>query len=177
VIAAVDVSYPEVTPDRPWAIAACVLFARWEDETPSEEHLASLTGTPVAYEPGAFFRRELPAVEAVLARLPRAPAIIVVDGYVWLDGGRPGLGAHLHEALGGKIAVIGVAKNPFRGVTPALPVVRGGSARPLFVTAAGLPPDEAAAQIARMHGPHRVPTLLRRVDQLCRGLVVPSPAA
>ena len=35
--------------------------------------------------------------------------VIIVDGYVALDaGGRPGLGAHLHAALGASVAVIGV---------------------------------------------------------------------
>jgi deoxyribonuclease V len=48
-------------------------------------------------------------------------------------------------------------------------VLRGGSARPLYVTAAGLSADEAARRVRDMHGPYRIPTLLKRVDQLCRG--------
>jgi hypothetical protein len=40
----------------------------------------------------------------------------IVDGYVWLDdAGKPGLGAHLYQALGGRVAVLGVAETKFRG--------------------------------------------------------------
>jgi deoxyribonuclease V len=51
-------------------------------------------------------------------------------------------------------------------------VVRGG-ARPLHVTALGLDAADAAARVAAMHGPYRLPTLLKRADQLARGLVQP----
>lgn len=160
-IAALDVDY---RPDA--AVTACVLFETW-----SKEHvLESYTVTSPAaaeYAPGAFYERELPCLLAALGRLTAPPTIVVVDGHVWLGPERPGLGAHLHHALGGAIAVVGVAKNPFRGA-PAHEVLRGDSRRPLFVTAIGMPAEEAAAQVAAMHGPHRVPTLLRLVDQMCR---------
>jgi len=39
----------------------------------------------------------------------------------------------------------------------------------LYVTAAGMRLQEAADRIQRMHGPHRIPTLLKRVDTLARG--------
>ncbi|MFY0538676.1 hypothetical protein [Nannocystis pusilla] len=39
----------------------------------------------------------------------------MIDGHVWLGPDRPGLGVHLHRALGEAIPVVGVAKNPFRG--------------------------------------------------------------
>ena len=94
---------------------------------------------------------------------------IIVDGYVWLGPeNRPGLGAHLYEALGKQVPVIGVAKSMFRGATNAEAVLRGRSRRPLYVTAAGMDPVIAAKNIQGMHGPHRIPTLLKRVDQLCR---------
>jgi deoxyribonuclease V len=118
------------------------------------------------YEPGRFFERELPAIRAVLAGMDRLD-LIVVDGYVDLDpSGRPGLGAHLHAEVA--VPVIGVAKTAFRTATHAVPVRRGTSARPLLVTAAGLPVDDAAALVAAMAGPHRIPTALRRVDALAR---------
>ena len=56
------------------------------------------------------------------------------------------------------------------------PVLRGDSSRPLFVTAAGMNPHGAAELVRGMHGPHRVPTLLKRADQLARGHAVPDPA-
>jgi deoxyribonuclease V len=90
-----------------------------------------------------------------------------VDGYADLDpAGRPGLGAHAHAEFG--VPVIGVAKTAFRTATHAVPVVRGGSARPLFVTAAGMSADEAAALVAGMAGRFRLPDALRRADALAR---------
>ena len=92
----------------------------------------------------------------------------MVDGYVDLDpGGRPGLGAHVHERTG--VPVIGVAKTAFRAATHAVAVRRGTSTRPLYVTAAGLPLHEAARLVAAMAGPNRLPDALRRVDALARG--------
>jgi len=160
-IAALDVDY---RPDA--AVAACVLFETWSDAQAVE---AFTVTTPAAadYRPGAFFARELPCLLAALARCARPPTVIVVDGHVWLGPDRPGLGAHLHQALGGQVPVVGVAKNFFTG-SPARPLLRGGSARPLWVTAVDMPDDAAAAAVAAMHGPHRMPTLLRQVDQLCR---------
>ncbi len=95
--------------------------------------------------------------------------VVVVDGYVWLDGvSVAGLGAHLYQALAGKVAVIGVAKRRFAGAGAAVEVVRGRSIRPLFITAAGMSAQTAAEHVRSMHGPNRIPTLLKRVDSLCR---------
>ena len=67
----------------------------------------------------------------------------MVDGYADRDpAGRPPLGAHAHAEFG--VPVIGVAKSRFRTATHAVPVVRGSSMRPLFVTAAGMPAADAA---------------------------------
>jgi deoxyribonuclease V len=61
-----------------------------------------------------------------------------------------------------------VAKTRFEGATLALPVLRGNSKHPLWVSAAGMGADEAAALVAAMAGGFRLPTLLKRVDRLCR---------
>jgi deoxyribonuclease V len=125
---------------------------------------------PAPYEPGRFYRRELPALLAVLSKFTLPPEVVIIDGYVWLgDWDHPGLGAHLHKALGGSVAVIGVAKKLFlRG--PAVQTIRrGNSARPLYVSTAGMDLNEAAARIVGLHGEFRLPTLLKRVDRLCRG--------
>lgn len=120
-----------------------------------------------AYEPGAFFRRELPLLCAALDALATPPDIIVIDGFAWLAAERPGLGAHLHGAT--TIPVVGVAKTAFRGCEAwSAAVLRGESTRPLFVTAAGLDRAEAAAAIAAMHGAHRIPTLLALADGAAR---------
>ncbi len=144
--------------------AAAVVADAWEAQFPLSTHAALVM--PVAdYEPGAFWKRELPCLRAVLDGL--APTVVVVDGYVWLDGeGREGLGARLHAAIG--TPVVGVAKTPFAGAVHVREVRRGASARPLWVTAAGLDPDEAAAAVGRMHGAHRIPTLLHLADAVAR---------
>lgn len=48
------------------------------------------------------------------------------------------------------------------------PGVAGLSQKPLYVTAAGMTATEIAVNIRRMHGSHRIPTLLRMADRLCR---------
>ena len=64
--------------------------------------------------------------------------------------------------------MIGVAKSRFRTATHAVPVVRGSSVRPLFVTAAGMPAADAADLVRRMAGRYRLPDALRRADTLAR---------
>jgi deoxyribonuclease V len=165
VLVAVDAHYG---PDR--STAGCVVFTDWTDSSSSTEHTATVPCFE-PYQPGALFRRELPAIQAVVERLTATPSVIVVDGYVWLDAQRTrqGLGAHLFDALSGDVAIIGVAKNPFPG-SQAREVRRGRSSRPLFVTAAGIDEARAAEAIASMHGQHRLPTLLLRADHLARSI-------
>jgi deoxyribonuclease V len=120
------------------------------------------------YEPGEFFRRELPPLRAVLASVLPNVELLIIDGYVDLDpSGKPGLGAHAHKEFG--VPVIGVAKTRFATATHAVPVLRGQSAKPLFVTAAGLPLPAAAALVHAMSGKYRLPDALRRADSLARG--------
>jgi deoxyribonuclease V len=150
------------------ASAACVVAAAWGDATAIEERTAQLA-TVAPYQPGRFFERELPCILAVLARVERALAAIVIDGYVELDAqGTPGLGAHLHQHFEGRYAVIGVAKTAYRGSGFAAPVLRGQSTRPLFVTARGIEIGLAVRLVGAMHGAHRLPTLLARADRLAR---------
>ena len=153
------------------ARAALVVAVDPRFATLVEDRVALLDAVP-PYRPGFFFERELPAVRAVLATTA-AVDLLVVDGYVDLDpAGRPGLGAHVHAETGQP--VIGVAKTAFRPATHAIPVRRGAAARPLFVTAAGLPAVEAAALVRDMAGGHRIPDALRRVDRLARAGSVPG---
>jgi deoxyribonuclease V len=161
VYAAVDVHYPRTGGARAAAVlAADATFARV-----LEERTAALPRVP-PYRPGEFYLRELPPLRAVLDDL-HALGLLVVDGYADLDpDGRPGLGARAHTEFG--IPVIGVAKSRFRTATHAVPVVRGSSMRPLFVTAAGMPAPDAADLVRRMAGRYRLPDALRRADMLAR---------
>ena len=60
----------------------------------------------------------------------------------------------------------GVAKSAFRTAIHAVPVLRGTSARPLFVTPAGMPRDDAADLVRHIAGRFRLPDALRRADTL-----------
>jgi len=162
-LVSLDVDYrPDAT------VAACVLFQDWGDAAEAAHFLDR--GPPAeAYVPGEFYRRELPALLRVLALVPQPLTAVIIDGYVWLgEDGRPGLGAHLHEALERRVPIIGVAKTAFHSSREAVPVLRGESQKPLLVTAVGVDAQAAAACVQRMHGPSRLPTLLKRVDRLCR---------
>jgi deoxyribonuclease V len=161
VIASLDVGYR-----RDEGRAACVLFREWADALPMAELVRELAGV-AAYRSGEFFRRELPCLLALLHEVEPVPSVLIVDGYVWLGPGRAGLGARLHVALGEGPAVVGVAKTPFDGA-PCEAITRGRSRTPLFVSAAGMPVAEAARRIVSMHGPFRLPTMLRLADRLSR---------
>jgi deoxyribonuclease V len=162
-IAFLDVDYRDSG-----AVAAAVLAHDWADPVPAAEVVAHIPEV-AEYVPGEFFRRELPCLLNVLGRCPSPPDVVVVDGYVWLGPDRPGLGARLHQALGDRVPVVGVGKTCFLSAQAvAVPILRGGSKQPLWVTAAGMDPFVAAEAVRGMHGPYRLPTLLGRVDRLAR---------
>jgi deoxyribonuclease V len=150
------------------ALAACVLFHAWTDGASARELVRTIEKVE-PYVPGQFYKRELPCLLTVLAEVTELVEAILVDGYVWLqDEQTPGLGGHLYEVLERTVPVIGVAKTRFASAGAARAVKRGDSDKPLFVTAAGFDADEAARLVQQMHGPYRLPTLLKRVDHLCR---------
>jgi len=164
--AAVDVDYsPEGT------TAACVTFADWTATSPLRTLSLRASVGPAPYQPGEFYKRELPYLLDVLARIEASDAlrVVIVDGFVWLGPERPGLGAKLHEALAGRVAVVGVAKRGFHGA-PALEVQRGASDKPVYVTAVGVDAHVAAAGVRSMHGEHRIPWLLKKADLIARGI-------
>jgi deoxyribonuclease V len=163
-IACLDVHYEDHD-----ARAACVLMHSWGDAVSAAEIVEAIAQVE-PYEPGRFYRRELPCLLAVLGRVTEPLATLIIDGYAWLqDENTPGLGAHLYQAMGQRIPVIGVAKTRFAGADAAREIMRSNSKSPLFVTSVGFDLDAACRHIQGMHGPFRVPTLLKRVDQLCRG--------
>ncbi len=130
--------------------------------------IVSILHDIAAYEPGRFYKRELPCIAQLLKEHQLKPDIIVIDGYVYLDGEqKPGLGKHLFDSIDGQALVIGVAKKAFAGIGDKHQVLRGTSLKPLFVTSTG-GLSEAIDNIATMFGDNRNPTMLKRADQLCR---------
>lgn len=151
---------------------ACLGIENWTD-TAAKLSLVELSPITSEYIPGEFYKRELPGILQLLEQLElKAADIIVLDSYVYLDdAGKPGLGAYLYKALNQKYPVIGVAKKHFRTLGEnARKVLRGDSAKPLFVTTAGYDVDLAAQQITDMVGKYRMPDILRLVDQLSKGI-------
>jgi deoxyribonuclease V len=164
-ILAVDVHYSENN-----GVAAGVLFENWQDEKAQKECVSLIEGV-AGYEPGNFFKRELPCVLKLIAEHHLKPEIIIVDGYVFLDGfSKTGLGKHLYDALNGEVAVVGIAKKRFKDIDARFEVYRGSSRKPLYVTAVGIDLEQAKRNVRTMHGVNRLPTLIKRVDQISRGL-------
>jgi deoxyribonuclease V len=162
-ILAVDVDYRD---DQ--AVAAGIAFNDWEDAVPVSQFVAQ-TDQIAEYESGEFYKREMPILLMLLEQIPQLPEIIIIDGYVYLDRHKKsGLGTHLYHALAGKVAIIGVAKSHFKDIPLEAAVLRNDSNRPLYVTAIGIDETEARGYIQKMHGNHRLPTMLKAVDRLCR---------
>ena len=163
-IACVDTQYFEIG-----SRTAAVLFSQWTDSTAFHESIYELDESSHEYVSGQFYQRELPCILNAVEHMSDDVETIVLDGFVQLGSDRAGLGLKLFQALNERIAVVGVAKNPFRGADNAAEVFRGESRRPLYVTAAGVPISDAASAVARMHGSFRIPTLLKLADRLARG--------
>ncbi|MDB4955409.1 MAG: Endonuclease, partial [Myxococcales bacterium] len=164
-IACVDVDYR-----KSCVVAACVCFREFPDTVASGEHALRSTTPPHPYVSGSMYLRELPYLLEVLAPVRAGLRVAVVDAYVWLRDGSPGIGARLHETLGGEVAVVGIAKTGFYGASGVAEVRRGTSESPVFVSAAGMALADAAAAVASMAGPHRLPTFVKRADLLSREL-------
>jgi deoxyribonuclease V len=164
-ILAIDVHYRETE-----SKVVGLIFKDWTDEKATET-VITFVAEVAEYEPGAFYKRELPCILALLALIDlKTLTYIVVDGYVFLnDEGKAGLGHHLFEALDGQLPIIGVAKTSFfQNDRFVRPVLRGESAKPLYVTSVGIELDEAAANIKKMAGEFRLPTLLKEMDTLTK---------
>ncbi|MDW9379533.1 endonuclease V [Chryseobacterium sp. JV558] len=153
-----------------YANTVCIAFKDWTSEQEVEVFIEQ-TAVSSEYESGAFYKRELPCILSLLTKIALKPEdIIIVDGYVTLDNdGKIGLGGHLYEALEKQFPIVGIAKNGF--TTPdsqRRSVFRGESKTPLFVTTKGMDVDEVQLKVEQMHGIYRMPTLLKKLDQLSR---------
>lgn len=154
--------------DSAGARAAAVAFEDWDGPEPTRSctsRIAHVETTP----PGQLDLRALPCILQLLREHALVAELIVIDGFVHLDAAEtPGLGRHLHHALGGQTAIIGVSKTA-RPDTPAqFEVAREAETRPLIVTCIGIDLGAAKARLRAMHGRKRVPTLLKWVARLAK---------
>ncbi|MDF2550810.1 MAG: endonuclease [Chryseobacterium sp.] len=153
-----------------FAKTVCIAFEDWSSEK-ENEIFTEKTKIISDYESGVFYKRELPCILSLLSKIElKENDIIIVDGFVTLnDEGKIGLGGYLFEALDQKFAVIGIAKNEFSSLDEKRRnILRGESKTPLFLTAMGIDVDEIKSKIETMHGSFRIPTLLKKLDQLTR---------
>lgn len=162
-ILAVDVDYRNDS-----AYIGGITFDNWNDSNEKKSYI-SILGHVNDYIPGQFYLRELPCILELIDEYKLQPDYIVIDGFVYLDAaGKPGLGKHLYDALNRKVVIIGVAKKSYAGIPLSCQIFRGSSGTPLYVTSVGVALEDAKILIQSMHGEHRIPTLLKRVDRISR---------
>ena len=164
-ILAIDVHYKETT-----AKAVGALIKHWEDAV-AQQHIIKYIDAVEEYVPGAFYKRELPCILEIFKEVDlRSLSFIIIDGFVVLDdSGKPGLGAYVYESIQQQVPVIGVAKSNFHeNEQHVIPVLRGESANPLYVTAVGTGLQQAAEHVKSMHGEFRLPTVLKELDRITK---------
>lgn len=148
--------------------AAAVVFNDWSDREPIES-LVIRCDAADKYVAGKFYQRELVPLMNIINQLNHPIETFVLDAYCHLgEAGSPGLGHFVREQLPNDSNVIGVAKNQFRDTNHAVKLLRGKSTRPLYVTSIGINYQTAANFIKSMHGPNRIPMLLKMVDRMAR---------
>jgi len=178
VIIAIDVYYLE---DKAKAVG--VIFRNWDDSEPLRI-ISTYVENPLEYEPGLFYKRELPCILKLLECMDiNQISTIIVDGYVYLDNEfKAGLGYHVYKSFNNKIPVIGVAKTMFynhhkddvgqlcddSNKNVVTKVNRGKSKNPLYISSVGINVKEAALCIQNMNGNYRIPTLLKLLDTKTR---------
>jgi len=152
------------------AKTVCVAFDGWVDKEPVHIYTEILDKV-AEYQSGEFYKRELPCIMSLLKSIDlQLVKIIIVDSFVVLDdAGSLGLGGHLFNQLNQTIPIIGVAKNNFFTLQQQKrTLLRGDSQKPLYITSVGIDLDIATAHIQSMHGPYRIPTLLKQLDGLTK---------
>jgi len=153
-----------------FAKTVCIAFENWTSESESFIYSEN-TEISSDYESGAFYKRELPCILSLLKKINlKEGDLIIVDGYVTLDNsGKIGLGGYLYESLDKKYPVIGIAKNGFASEDDLRKTIfRGESKTPLFLTTVGIDSDDIKIKVENMFGAYRIPTLLKKLDQLTR---------
>lgn len=150
------------------AKTVCLVFNDWTDSKPMNIYEEILNGVE-NYEPGSFYKRELPCILSLLKKVEieiKNITVIIVDGFVLLDDdNKLGLGGYLYKQLNSKIAVIGVAKSGFhQNKKNVKELLRGESEKPLYISAMGIELNKAFEHIKSMYGIYRIPKLLQILD-------------
>jgi deoxyribonuclease V len=180
-VTGVDVAYDD---ERDVVAAAAVVLDAAPLAVGAEATAVGRVSFP--YVPGLLAFREIPTVLAALDALPRAPGLVVCDGYGLAHPRGFGLAAHLGVLTG--LPTIGVAKNPFTFAYDDPGTPRGSSSpllagadevgralrtrdavKPVFVSVGHrVTLDNACAHTLALTPEYRLPETTRRADALCR---------
>jgi deoxyribonuclease V len=151
-----------------FAYVAAVAFDAWESPEPTHTFITRIAERQKPVR-GELDLRDVPCILQLLREHGLAPELIVIDGFVHLDADETaGLGQHLHHALGGQVAVVGVSKSASAGLPAQFEVMREEETRPLLVTCIGIDLGAAKARLRAMHGRKRMPTLLKLAARLAK---------
>jgi deoxyribonuclease V len=161
----VDVQYDKAG----GALAAAVAFDDWATFEATKTYTLRIEHVEKAVK-GELDLRELPWLLQLMNANGLQPEVIVFDGFVYLDAQEtPGLGQHLHDALGQRTAVIGASKTAMKDTPAQFEVHREEETAPLVVTSAGIDLGAAKARIRAMHGRKRMPTLMKLAARIAKG--------
>lgn len=153
------------------AQAAAIAFDDWDAAEPSRTFISRIAQVEKPLR-GELDLRALPCIMQLLREHGLAPEmieLIIINGLVHLDAQEtPGLGRHLHHALGERCAIMGVSKTAPPNTPAQFEVQREEETRPLIVSCIGIDLGAAKARLRAMHGRKRVPTLLKLVARLAK---------
>ena len=150
------------------AVAAAVAFDDWDAPEATRSYTSRIARVEKSVR-GELDLRELPCLLQLLREHALQPDLILIDGFVHVDAMETaGLGRHLYHALGGRTAVIGVARTSLPGTPAQFELHREEETRPLVVTCVGIDLGAAKARLRTMHGKRRIPTLLKLVARLAK---------
>lgn len=154
--------------DGAQATAAAVAFEAWDAAEATRTYVSRIAHVEKAVR-GELDLRALPCVMQLLREHSLEPELLLIDGFVHLDADdTPGLGQHLHHALGGSVPVVGVSKKGLPGLSAQFEVMREEETPPLVVTCAGIDIGAAKVRLRSMHGRKRVPTLMKLAARLAK---------
>lgn len=159
-ILSIDVDYR-----NDYAVAVGIEFNDWNDKTPSNIYYSKCYEYG-EYISGQFYKRELPCIKALINEHNLSPSLIIVNGYVYLEDNKPGLGYYVYDTY--NVPVIGIASKPYKNPIDKYIIYRGNSKTPIYISSVGMPIEEAKVKIRNMYGKYRMPYLIKLTDTKTR---------
>lgn len=162
-----DVCYQNID-DKVQAKVAGIRFTGIENHIILNEY-SIIVDDVDSYQSGKFYKREMPCLMALIEKIKDPFDVIIIDGYVYLDGVEKwGLGRYLYNNLPVKKPIIGIAKNHFYGISQDYAVYRGKSKNPLYVTCMDFNIFIAKNLVKNLQGYYRMPDIVQNTDKLSR---------